>query len=291
MAKILGAGLSTLAPVALLFVALATPVAVGDGGHRPKAHQAVIGGAPAQDGTFLSLAYILYFHGKVGEACTGTVVAPSLVLTAGHCAVEMNTGVVNRPEGFRVVTGSVDWATGERQISQVLGVIPFPGLVRHLDVGDAALLVLSQPVSAPPVTLAPPSQTGLAEAGTTATVAGWGRTSFEQATLTEQLNTATTVVQGARWCARNAPPFFAKGELCTITPPKYLTGACNGDSGGPLLVPGPVEGETVEVGVSVHVYGKCSTHRPTVYTRVDFISAWVRGWVDAYNQPTGPRPH
>ncbi|HEY8304030.1 MAG TPA: serine protease [Solirubrobacteraceae bacterium] len=283
--SVLALGLVAAAPVALAVKHARFEHA------RSKAHAAIIGGAPAELGAFPSLAFIVNFQGKQIYQCTGTVVAPSLVLTAGHCVESLATGTVYKSSGFRVETGAVDWSTAEGHESTVLGVIPYPGFVRSLDVGDAALLVLSAPVTAPAVTLAAQGRSSLLEAGTTATVAGWGKTSFNQRTFTKALNFAPTVVQANSWCERNAPPFFSKGELCAITPPKYSTGACSGDSGGPLLAPGPTEGETVEVGVTVHGYGPCSTRRPTVYTRVDAIAGWVSTWVDAYNQPTGPRPH
>jgi secreted trypsin-like serine protease len=280
-----------VASIALLGVLAATPAAIASKSPPAVAHQAIIGGAPAADGAFASLAYILDFRGGDGGQCTGTVVAPSLVLTAGHCAENMKNGSVNKPSGYRVVTGSVDWATGERQISKVLGAIVYPRFARTRDDGDAALLVLASPIATPPVTLANPSGAGLLVAGSRATMAGWGETSFEQKGLTERLVSANTVVQGSRWCKRNAPPFYAKDELCTISPSDYATGGCHGDSGGPLLEPGPMAGESIEIGIAIHVYGRCSTHRPTVYTRVDSISSWVHTWIEAYKRPsTSPAP-
>jgi secreted trypsin-like serine protease len=252
------------------------------------AHEAIIGGMLAEDGTFGSAAYILGFQGRLVVQCTGTVVAPSLILTAGHCVENMRTGAVNKPAGYRVVTGAVDWMTGGRHVSKVVGVIVYPRFVRRFDDGDAALLVLASPIATPPVALATTPDPGLLSGGTAATMVGWGITSFGQQAQTERLSLASTVVQGDRWCKRNAPPFYAKDELCTIAPPKYATGGCNGDSGGPLLVPGPSAGESVEVGIATHVYGRCSTRRPTVFTRVDSISTWVHTWVEAYKQPTRP---
>lgn len=282
---------TALVSVLVLALAAAAPVALAVKQKHSRAHTAIIGGAPAEPGAFPSLAFIVDFQGKLIEQCTGTVVAPSLVLTAGHCVENMATGEVYKPAGFRVETGAADWSSGEGHESTVLGVIPDPGFVRDLDEGDAALLVLSAPVTAPVVALATGSQAHLFEAGATATMVGWGRISFAQKTFTKTLYSAPTVVQGSSWCERDAPPFFAKAELCSIMPANYTTGACNGDSGGPLLAPGSAQGESVEVGIAVHVYGKCSTRRPTVYTRVDAIAPWARTWIDAYNQPTGPRPH
>jgi secreted trypsin-like serine protease len=253
------------------------------------AHASIIGGAIAQAGTFPSLAYIVDFQGQAAYQCTGTVVAPSLVLTAGHCAENMQTGVPFSPSGYRVVIGDVDPLLPGETVSTVLGVIVYPGLSRKLDRGDAALLVLSTPTTAPPVTLGTlPFVKHLA--GAPATIVGWGKTTYDQTALTEQLQSAVTVVQGRKWCRRNAPPFYPRSEICAVAPPSYDTGVCEGDSGGPLLASGP-SGAPVEVGIADHVYGKCSTRQPSVFASVGALSSWIHTWIEAYQRaPTPPTP-
>jgi secreted trypsin-like serine protease len=249
--------------------------------------RAVVGGAPAQEGAFPSLAYVVDLQGRYVYQCTGTVVAPSLILTAGHCAENMKTGVVNKASGYRVVTGAVDPTTPGAVVSTVLGVIVYPWLVRRVDAGDAALLVLSTPTKAPAIALADASDMRRFSAGSLAVIAGWGITSFDQKLPTEALRFANTVVQGRKWCAGNAPPFYAKSEICTIAPPSYSTGACSGDSGGPLLSQRPA-GQAIEIGIAVHVYGQCSTRRPSVFASVARISSWVQTWIEAYKVSPPP---
>jgi trypsin len=260
-------------------------------GPAPRAHAAIIGGTTAQAGSFPSLAYVIDIQGSYAYQCSGTVVAPSLVLTAGHCAENTKTGVRFKPSGYRIVTGAVDPVASGATVSRVLGVIVYPGYARKLDQGDAALLVLASPVAAPPIALATPSETGRLKAGLEATMAGWGLTSFAQRLPTETLQSADTVVQGRRWCAANAPPFSAKGEICGIAPPSYATGACSGDSGGPLLAHLPGGGAPIQIGIAVHVYGQCSTHRPSVFVKVSAIAAWIHTWIAAYrSSPVSPTP-
>ena len=100
----------------------------------------------------------------------------------------------------------------------MIGVIVYPHFARKLDQGDAALLVLANPVATPPIALATSSEMERLKAGLPATMAGWGLTSFAQRLPTETLQSADTVVQGRKWCAANAPPFSAKGEICGISP-------------------------------------------------------------------------
>jgi trypsin len=278
---------------ALALATIGAPLALASHTHRgPSAHAAIIGGTPAQAGTFPSLAYVVDFQGTLAYQCTGTVIAPSLILTAGHCAENMQTGVPFGASGYRVVIGALEPLQPGLPVSTVLGVIVYPGLHRRIDRGDAALLVLSAPTTAPPVALASASFAKHLAAGAPATMVGWGRTTYEQSTLTEHLESAATAVQAGKWCKRNAPPFYARSEICTISPPTYSTGACEGDSGGPLLVSGP-SGEPVDVGVADHVYDRCSTRHPSVYASVGSLSSWIQTWVAAYAHvppPSNPPP-
>lgn len=307
---------STLFAIALLAAAISAPIAIAtqtaDGEARPnrifsstashpragstridataRAHASIIGGAIAQAGMFPSLAYIVDFQGQAAYQCTGTVVAPSLILTAGHCAENMQTGAAFSPSGYRVVTGSVDPLLPGESVSTVLGVIIYPGIARKVDDGDAALLVLSAPTTAPPIALATAKFAKRLEMGVPARIVGWGKTTYNQTALTEQLQSAATVVQGRKWCRHNAPPFYARSEVCTISPPSYATGVCEGDSGGPLIASGP-SGEPLEVGIADHVYGKCSTRHPSVFASVGSLSSWIQTWIAAYKRaPTPPAP-
>ncbi|HSZ70603.1 MAG TPA: trypsin-like serine protease [Solirubrobacteraceae bacterium] len=284
------AGLAALLLSCVLVLAPVVGAAIDRHGvprRAASAHAAVIGGSPAPAGTFASVAEVLDFRGKIVGQCTGTVVAPHLVLTAGHCAEDVETGIMDKAAGYRVLTGGVQEA-GERQISTVTGVIVDEDFHRRVDDGDAALLVLATATTAPPIRLATAAERRRVHAGMRATVAGWGKTRYEQQAPTPQLYWADTVVQAGRWCALNAPPFYARNEICAIDPPNYQTGACNGDSGGPLLVHEGPQQEVIEIGVVVHGYGHCSTRRPSVFTRVEAIAGWVKTWVDAYASPAPP---
>jgi len=280
-----GIGARVVLACAVLVATIAAPSAAGASRRAPRAlrrqraHAAVIGGQPAEPGTFPWMAYVLDFRGNITGQCSGTVVAPYLILTAGHCAENTQTGAVNEASGYRVITGNVDAAAPETegQTSEVSRVIPCPCRDRHTDVGDVALLELSTPISAPAITLA-----SSPHADTAALLAGWGRTYANQESSVERLQWAQTVVQSPDWCERETFQFSPASELCTIDPPNHQTGACNGDSGGPLLVAEPsAVGGMVEIGVADYGFNECATTRPSVFTRVDAISAWVKGWAQA----------
>jgi hypothetical protein len=277
-----GIGARVVLAGVVLVATIAAPSAAGASRRAPRvlrrqrAHAAVIGGQPAEPGTFPWMAYVLDVRGNEVGQCSGTVVAPNLVLTAGHCAEDVQTGVVNEASGYRVLTGNVNWAApeSEKQVSDVIRVIPCPCFDRHTTVGDVALLQLSTPTTAPAVTLA-----ATPHGGTGALLAGWGKTYSQQDIPVERLQSARTVVQRPESCKREASQFSPASELCAIEEPARQTGACNGDSGGPLLVTEPsAAGGMVQIGVTSHVYNECATTSPSVFTRVDVISAWVRGW-------------
>jgi secreted trypsin-like serine protease len=285
-AVVLIAALLALVGVAQFAVADAAP-------HRAaRAHAAVIGGRVAEPGQFSSVAEVLDIKGSSGLLCTGTVVAPNLVLTAGHCAENILTGARNVAGGYVVLTGAVSDKDPAGQLSRVIGVLVYEGFTRRLASGDAALLVLATPTRAPAIALAGRRDGAMLRAGTSATIAGWGLTHSGTARISEELRWAQTVVQRPRWCAHHVWA-FVRSEVCAIDSVHHTSGGCFGDSGGPLIATNHA-GNPVEIGIVSHGDAHCSTHRPAVFTRVDGIAPWVRTWIRAYAHaappPTPPAP-
>jgi hypothetical protein len=240
------------------------------------------------------MAFVVDFRGEATGACSGTVLAPDLVLTAGHCALDPATGVTNEAAGYRVVTGAVNWTSAERQVSRVSRVLVFPGFRISGTLnewGDAALLVLSTPATAPTIPLATSTNAERLRAGTHAWIAGWGKTQYRQEEPVVQLMWATTVVHGPPWCERHAPPFHPVGQICSLASSDPPSGTCFGDSGGPLLVAGPGGQGLVEIGILSSGYDHCSTREPHVYTRADLIAHWAHRWISALNPSSTPPPH
>jgi secreted trypsin-like serine protease len=241
-------------------------------GAAPSAQASVIGGQQAEPGQFPWMAFVVDLLPGEEEltACTGTVISPRIVLTAGHCVVDEHSGALEEASGFRVVTGAADWTEPERQVSEVSRAIPYPKFVPGTardGFGDAALLVLSTPTTVPPIPIATPANKGLLRIGTHAVIAGWGMTSFGQKDLTESLMWAKTIVSSDRceglW-----------GRLCAIDFPKATSGACHGDSGGPLLAGG--KKGWIEIGIVEAGFGKCTTRRPQLFTRTDLLAGWIK---------------
>ena len=91
------------------------------GGEDPAATASVIGGHNATIAQYPSLAFIEGAVATAGYACTGTVVAPRVVLTAGHCVEDIESSSITQPEQIAVATGISNLqhiAAGEDQQSR-----------------------------------------------------------------------------------------------------------------------------------------------------------------------------
>jgi secreted trypsin-like serine protease len=246
-----------------------------------RAESAIVGGHFARAGQFPWVARVLARRGRVLDACTGTVAAAQLILTAGHCAENAQSGVPLAPADFEVQTGSYVSGPLVGQSSRVSRVLIYPGFEPSSGVGDAALLELSTPTTAPPLRLA--GETDEWPAGTSAVMTGWGRPGhLAQRAERPLLRWAKTVVQSPQWCAAQLRGFFVQRELCAMNTPSNNTAGCAGDSGGPLFVTRGTQ--AIEIGVldgSVvgSKDGTCVPTEPTVYASSSVISRWVREWV------------
>ena len=257
-----------------------------------KVRVAIVGGSDAPPGTFPWLAYIYDNLGNgTAEICSGTVVSSNLVMTAGHCAEDVTTGTIDDASGFGVVTGRLDLSdTAGGQVSAVSQVLPYPGYDPSDAYGDAALLELATPTSAPAVTLATSDDLGLLTAGTSGLIAGWGRLSGSDPDLPAALQWASTLVQGPSYCTTQyGASFDPSSEFCAVDPPSFSTGTCNGDSGGPLIAFRP-DDTPVEIGITSRVPVGCVTNEPDIFTRVDLVSPWEVEEATLLAPPPPPAP-
>jgi secreted trypsin-like serine protease len=285
---------------AVVGFAFAGPAAAAH--HRPDAHAAIVGGAPAQAGSWPWLAHISYaLGGGSYDVCTGTVVAANLVLTAAHCAETLPGGVLNSAGRYTVVTGTLDWAdAAARHVSAVTDVITHTtenytatsssGGVNGVNViGDAALLELATPTTAPPITLADGADRSLLDGGTGGQIAGWGLvTAANPGSAAHGLRFAPTVIQSADYCAQYLSTFNADAQVCAIDAPRDTATTCSGDSGGPLVARAR-NSRWIQVGITSSGLNDCDPTLPAYFTRVDYVAAWVRRWIAALPARTRAR--
>lgn len=277
-------------------VVAGTATAAKPASDNPEATASVIGGHGTEIGDFPALAYIEGAQATDGYACTGTVVAPRLVLTAGHCVEDLESSSIVEPSEIRVATGisNLEHIPAEK-VSLVSQVLVYPGFDPALLHGDAGLLILSSPVAAKPIELATKAEGSLYAAGKKLKVAGWGIDRIDandHAHIPNQLQSAVLPIVSAERCRDGVSRFYsfydAGRQLCTLDAPQFKVSPCNGDSGGPAIAT-LSDGTAVEVGIVSMGEFTCSPSSPAVYTRVDQISTWVHRWIDAV-ESGGPTP-
>lgn len=260
---------------------------------NPTATASVIGGHNATIEQYPSLAFIEGVAATSGYACTGTVVAPRVVLTAGHCVEDIESSSITEPTHIAVATGVSNLRKIARdQISEVTQVLAYPNFDPTKLQGDAGLLILAQPVTAPPIALATTAEAPLYEAGDELTIAGWGIDNRTTGHAPDQLQAATVPIEEASRCKQGTRRFYPfydpTHQLCTLDVPNFKITSCHGDSGGPAIAT-RTDGTMVEVGVTSLGDGTCNPSSPAVFTRVDQIQPWVQSWIDAV-EAGGPTP-
>jgi secreted trypsin-like serine protease len=181
---------------------------------------AIVGGAPpAADGIDRSVVTII---GSRGNFCTGSLIAPSLVLTVAHC--------VQPGSDYKIVQYNAD---RKPQLQDVKSVAIHPGfkmqeMLAHRATADVALLRLEIPAKGKiPARLGMP-QSPLAP-GNAFTVAGVGVTVRGD-------GKSAGVIRAAGLVATGRPGSL---QIRLIDPTGQGTqaglGACTGDSGAPVF--------------------------------------------------------
>ncbi|MEV6958645.1 trypsin-like serine protease [Streptomyces sp. NPDC051207] len=258
----------------------------------PTADAKIIGGTTTSISSAPWMAQLWYYDDRgttseaddIGFFCGGTVVAPTKILTAAHCVKGYNWHA-----NGAVVTGTAQLPTTDSAGNTDLHGGTVTGVWRQwnhpsysaatID-NDIAVLTLPNPVRATPIRMTTSGDTASYAAGTSAKVYGWGRTSSTSDNVSETLKTATLPIQSDGTCAGYYGADFVKGHMVCAGNPATgsdagTTTACNGDSGGPLIVNNRIVG-VVSWGVqdcvakgAYSVFAKASAYVGATYPRID----------------------
>jgi secreted trypsin-like serine protease len=223
----------------------------------------VIGGSDAAPGMWPDAAAILY-SGQM--RCSGTLVAPQVVLTAGHCA---DPSLGPPPDHVLVGASSLDGSGGET--IAVERAVVFPSWQTTVDM---TVLVLATAASESPRSIATGWARPAIRDGASVDLVGYGAIDANGSEFVPALQQAETTIADAGCttepgCNAGAMP---DGELGAGG---SGIDTCPGDSGGPLYLPTPFG--TFLAGTTSRGYANDQTAcgMGGIYERPDHVVDWI----------------
>uniref|UniRef100_A0AB38ZEL2 Venom S1 protease with CUB domain 4 n=1 Tax=Oncocephalus sp. TaxID=2944721 RepID=A0AB38ZEL2_9HEMI len=240
--------------------------------NKPKAR--IFYGSETADNEYPWMVGLRAHFGNVFYRCGGSLITHRHVLTASHCLVDLDGGMMPvDPWNLYIVVGARDVdlfmprkTYREYQAEQRFIRPEFITQMTH-DIG----LVISKdhiPFSdfVGPICLSPDS---LYEANKRITIMGWGKTELGPAS--SRLLKAKTNLIDRRHCRVN------KWEVCTRT---EESATCTGDSGGPLVWVDPETNRYTQVSLVSYGHPDCVSS-PTVSTEVAYFYDWIQAIIQA----------
>ena len=289
--------------LALLALAPAPAIALDRGDpsepdSSPPASPRIVGGTTASTATYTWQAAIVLdetfnTNDLDGQFCGGSLIAPRIVITAGHCVYDTDPDCSASPAGagpclpgdfgggdgttradpndFNVVLGrdTLTSSAGEEKDIQAIYINPSfnPGTLEN----DVAFLVLATASAQTPIKLAGSDEGAVWEPGAPTETSGWGATS-ESGGGSDTLRGVTVPIVSDAVCGSGAV-YGSDFKPGTMVCAGYLEGgkdSCYGDSGGPLQAPAQDDqGDLYRlVGLTSWGFGCAQPNAPGVYARI-----------------------
>jgi hypothetical protein len=233
----------------------------------------IVGGAPTTISEYpwqVAVAYDdLPGTGFDRQFCGGTLVAPTIVITAAHCVFDNpppppgGPGIpgFNPAGSFEVFTGRTNLDSNEGQaidvaelyyfqgspaapVTQAQSTDPNPATGQLYDPDtsewDVAFFRLEAPsTTGTPIQIAGPDETATWAPGRPALISGWGDLANAAGNFPNQLQAATVEMIDDATCGSPSVydgGFFPDTMVCAGIFPEGGIDTCQGDSGGPLVV-------------------------------------------------------
>ncbi|KXN67816.1 trypsin-like serine protease [Conidiobolus coronatus NRRL 28638] len=209
--------------------------------------------------------------------CGGALIAPSVVLTAGHCVIGLGASEISVQIGSQKLDDAKD--LGTRYNVQSI-YIPENFMLTHNPQGkglidlsnDIAILKLSKVSTLPTIKL--DFDDIQKKSGDLVTAMGYGRVGGEIANQSPRpLNEVKLQISPDNYCENIFQMFNKTQSLCLIGTDDNMNGStCKGDSGGPLLFQ--------NMAIGVVSYGKlgCSGG-VSVFTKISAYSEFIKQFI------------
>ncbi|HEY4179153.1 MAG TPA: trypsin-like serine protease [Kofleriaceae bacterium] len=227
----------------------------------------IVGGTQAQQGEWPDAVALLGHQGT----CSGTLIAPNVILTAGHCKAE---------DLYEAVLDTNNFKGGGGIVAEVQSVTEYPNWETSYDVSVVVLTAPVQGVTPRKIASDCTFQTGWMN-GAMVHLVGFGATDLNAEDANTTLREVSVPLTDAT---------CANGNGCedSIKPNGEFTAggsgidSCNGDSGGPVYLETP-HGAVLVGAVSRSVNAAATLCGDGgIYVRADKIAAWVEQTTGAY---------
>lgn len=214
--------------------------------------------------------------------CGGSLIAPDLVLTAGHCVADLGKRQIKRIEVISGRTRLNDDAAGRvTHVKDLMMPVNSLGRRRYREKSevanwDFALLKLSKSLRSETIKLAGKDEADSWTPGRVVKTTGWGVTNASNQRSSPVLKVASQVMLEDKVCRRWNGNLYRPRTMNCMGGPGGNASTCFGDSGGPLVA--PIEGGYRLMGATSFGDAACDGVIPSIDTRIagNPMRDWIR---------------